>query len=823
MVDSRPTVEPSGSDPARAGAGGSLRSWLTVAASHVAATFWLFGDAVFSSRVLYFRDLSSQYAPDFTVAEQGLRQGLWPLWNPLLNAGEPGLLAYPVDLGLLLAAGPRAPIGMGAAVHLLLALVGSTLLARRLGMGPWGALAASSAYGLGGLLLSSVNLLPLYEAAAWAPLVVLAFLGVVQAPTGRRSSLLAVVLALQMSTLALEVVAQTLLVALVIAGRRASARRSLGGLAAAGLVAGLLCAPALLGLRHLIEGTARGRGFAAAEALQFSVHPAVLVEAVVPRLLGNPQAFTDQDFWGRQYFPDGFPYFLSLYLGLGVILMAAQARARGLWLLAFAGAILALGHHGPLQWLPRDSALPVRGPQKLLFLTHAALALLAGLGLERRLAAGPGRVRFVGLLLVPGLALAALALAARVDPLAVWQAGATILPPLGDPRGFVAASRLWPTTFAASASLVLLAGAVLALGGRVAALAAPLAILDLLIVNGGLNPLAPAAFYDLRDDARRLVDAARAGEGASPRCRWFSYGVAHTPGLTFEPIMLRAPSDVWLYYLDRQTLLPRTPALDGLPGAFDIDRTGWSAPDATLPVAEASPEGFAGLYPRLRLAAVRWVLSFRELPRALATPRHVEKLPEVREPLTLYELTTPLPRAFHVSRYEVEADPARVRARLEAPGFDPSRVALLPAPPPDLSGVSGSADREASVEYRPQDAHTVRLAARTPPGLIVVLDGYHRDWTAEEAGRPVPLLRANGRYRAIPTPGGDRVFTMRYRPRWRTPSLIASTLGLVLVVLLFRGPDVLEFTAARARAVLSVTVKAESDRDPDKNQEAGWP
>ena len=155
-------------------------------AVHAAAVVWLFAGLA-TGRVLYFRDLSTQYAPDFAVAEAALRAGIWPAWNPAANAGEPFVLAYPVDAALLLVGGPRAPLGVGAALHLVLALLGATLLARRLGLGPWGALVTSAAYALGGFLLSTVNLIQLFEAAAWAPLVIVCLLDASARPGGRGS------------------------------------------------------------------------------------------------------------------------------------------------------------------------------------------------------------------------------------------------------------------------------------------------------------------------------------------------------------------------------------------------------------------------------------------------------------------------------------------------------------------------------------------------------------------------------------------------------------------------------------------------------------
>ena len=146
-----------------------------------------------------------------------------------------------------------------------------------------------------------------------------------------------------------------------------------------------------------------------------------------------------------------------------------------------------------------------------------------------------------------------------------------------------------------------------------------------------MNPLAPASFYDLRPDVARMVRSAT----ERGRYRFFSYGVAATPGLLFEPVMLRASSDVWLFYLDRQSLLPRTSALDGLENAFGVDRTGFATAGSTLAVAEAVPARFAGYVRRLEAGNVRWVLSFEPLPPELASRRAEVKLPEIVSPLRL--------------------------------------------------------------------------------------------------------------------------------------------------------------------------------------------
>ncbi|HYN91627.1 MAG TPA: hypothetical protein VER75_06875, partial [Thermoleophilaceae bacterium] len=249
-------------DPFETDPGPATRAWPGVVVAHLLLVLWLFGGALVGGRLLYFRDLSSQYAPDYAFAAESLRHGVWPLWNPTSNAGEPMLLAYPVDVGLLLLAGARAPLGVGAALHLLLALTGASRLSRRLGMGPWGSWVAGAVYGLGGFVLSTVSLVQLFQAAAWAPWVLSALLTAARRPDGRRAAILATLAALQASTLGAEIVLQTAVVGLVLLDGRTLARdrRRLCLVGAGALCLSLsLAAPALLGTRALLEGTERAR------------------------------------------------------------------------------------------------------------------------------------------------------------------------------------------------------------------------------------------------------------------------------------------------------------------------------------------------------------------------------------------------------------------------------------------------------------------------------------------------------------------------------------------------------------------------------------
>ena len=708
-------------------------------AAHVLPPLWLFAGPLFEGRVLFFRDLSFYYYPNYVFLARSLAQGVWPLWNAASDAGAPFLIAYPPDLLLVAALGARGALAIGPPLHVWIAMCGATRLAAAAGAGRAGAWAAGLFYGASGFVLSSVNLMELFHAAAWAPWVMVALRAVATAPSGRAVAALAALAALQLSTLSAETVVQTLLAGVllvpVLAGRRA-----LASLLSAGVLAALLASPVLLGVWALVEGTARAQGFPAAATFGWSARVPVLLEALLPRLFGNVHSFSDQGYWAQPFFPTGQPYILSLYLGAGVFVLALAAGTRSgrwrWWLVAGLGVALAMGSHGPLASLLAPMMRTFRSPVKFALMADVALCVLAGLGVDA--VRGSPRRRLWAL--VPGVALCTAAVSLLRWPDLPVRLFGGLLPALAGAEARAVAAEAWPPAFLVSGLLALAVGLALAFVPRLAPVAAVLAGLDLLIVNGGINPAADGRFHALRPEVRGLVESAT----TPAPFRWFSYGIAGSQPLRFRLSAAGHDSDVWLYYLDRQTLLPRTHVLDGLEGAFDEDRVGWAPPGSTLAAAERRPGRYRDVHGRLRLANVRWVLAFHPLPEDLVALRGQASLPEVHEPLRLYELRDALPRAFWSARAD---------------------------------GLPGE-EAGAPVAYERLDPHTVRLSASTPPGYLVVLDGHHPAWRAEGgSGEPLPLLPAHGRYWAVPTPGGRQVVTVRYEPAWRAPALWAAALG----------------------------------------------
>jgi hypothetical protein len=294
-----------------------------------------------------------------------------------------------------------------------------------------------------------------------------------------------------------------------------------------------------------------------------------------------------------------------------------------------------------------------------------------------------------------------------------------------------------------------------------------------------LNPTARRDFYQQVPELRAQVERAT----AQGPFRWFSLSLNAVRGVRFSAWVAEANSDVIAYRVARQSLLGTSAALDGLESALEVEDS-FAPLASTLPAERRTAERFRDLVPQLRLANVRWVMSLAELPPDLVRLVSPIALAELEQPLRLYELLGPLERAFWTGRCEVVRERAEIWRRAAAQDFDARRAVLLETNP-----VPGACDAPASgaarVAFEQPDAHTVRLRVASPPGFVVVLEGFHPDWTVEGGAGAIPLLRAYGRYWTFWTPGGEQTFVARFRPRWPMKAAILAALGLLAAGLSF--------------------------------------
>jgi hypothetical protein len=482
-------------------------------------------------RSYFFRDFTVTFLPQRLFAAEELRAGRVPFWNPYLFEGSFALPSlYPLDLLHGLWPGP-AFVSWLLTLHLPLAALGAYWLARQLGSSRVGGLVAGVAFSLGGFALSCLNLYVFLQALAWAPFVV-GLLRRAAVGEGRRSIVsAAVVVGVATSTLAVEFVAQAVLLGVVLGLVESRLHAVLRLVASVLLGLGLAGVPAVVVLGLLPE-TARGAGFSAEVALGNAVHPLVLLQGLVPHLFGFASA-PAESWWGGRFFSKGLPYFLSLYVGPLVLSLAGLGLGRlrrgvalGLGGLGGLGLWYALGEVGGLaSWL---SGLPLassfRFPSKALLLPHLALALAAGFGATRlredarsfsRLAVLAGAGAGVGLLVVITVCLA--------------------------PAALVAWSGVRPEFWATLRGVVARDGAVCGL------LAAATGAMALAVRRGRLRPGAALALVV----ALAVADLVRAGEGINRQVTPSFF--EPLPELAALPLRDPAGGRVFSYGLDRSS------------------------------------------------------------------------------------------------------------------------------------------------------------------------------------------------------------------------------------------------------------------------------
>jgi hypothetical protein len=701
-------------------------------------------------------------------AAREVRQGRFPAWNPYIFEGSFQLPAlYPPDLLHALWPSPVF-VSWLLTLHLPLAALAAYWLVQELGASRVGAFVAGGVYALGGFALSCLNLYVFLQALALAPFVA-GLLRRAALRGGRVTVAAALVLATALSTLAVEFVAQALLLGLLLGGLARPARDGLGRLAlATALGIGLAGLPLALTVGLLPE-TVRGAGFTREVALGNAVHPVVLLQALLPNLFGLPQAPAEA-WWGGRFFTKGLPYFLSLYVGPLVLALAALGaraiggRARAAILgLGVLGLWYALGDWGGLATaaarLPLASAF--RFPSKALLLPYLGLAVAAGFGADRLwrergawtplawLASGAGAL---------ALGVAAL-LAVRPSGLVTWSG---VIPAFWPRLAQEAAQDAAVATFLAAAS-VGIAFAVrrqhLRLGPAVALVTA-LVVADLARAGAGLNPQVHASFF------QTLPELAALRLGDLDGGRVFSYGLDHSPA--FREFLGRGGHVLTLagLYLHRQILGPYANVIDRVEAPEATDLTSFVPRARELGPGDYGPEQVGRLLPWLRNAAVTRVVSLDPLSHPELVPLAEVAAGPPGLQIHVYGLATSWPRAYVACRASLVRT---AEAGLERPygaGFDPQRDVALERRPDAVGAdalpatcVRGRARRLA---FRAgEERYEVATDAS---GYLVVRDSFARGWTARVDGVEAPVLRANGKHRAVPVRAGQWEVVLRYEP-----------------------------------------------------------
>jgi hypothetical protein len=545
------------------------------------------------------------------------------------------------------------------------------------------------------------------------------------------------------------------------------------------------------------------------------MHPANVLQTIIPVSFHDLPLSTDAR---TALFESREPFLMSLYLGVGTLVLVAMAvvagrpPARALALVALGAVLLAMGRHAAFYPSLATIVPPVRMfryPVKAMLAAALCWALLAAIGLDSwRGVAEMARGRRRAVWTIAGLAVAisVAVVLLTMGHVPRWVALFLTTDPAAPPMTVLLAPALGRTVPAALLALAVFAGGLTirlwpALGVGVMGLAA---VADLALAHAGLNRTCPPAMLEVRPPALAYVTA----DGS----RVYSYDEfilsrgsesrPHPPYTLAQP----SPDDRATAALGlRLALYPSILGQWGVENSYDFDQLQlFPKPLGALPAFLRLVEGTPTHLRLLRMGAVSRVFASHAGGLEGLTP--IATLPSLfLEPLRVFAVPDPLPRAYMVAGARI-ADGDAGWAALSDPTFDPSREVILPdgdAEPPGLF------DGRLHVLDRKPDRLSFEVEGDRPAYLVMV-DAYDAGWRARVDGRPTRVLRANVGFRAVAVPAGRHVVTCVYRPD-------AVVAGLAVSVLSALGALGIAWTSPRDR---TATAALPADATPQAGASA---
>ena len=800
-------------DRRRRGRGGGSRSdttlpWWLPGGLFLLATVVLFGEFIFSDRMLYGGDsLSLGYMARAYFAER-LAVGDFPLWSPRLLGGIPFVEAlsagdsiYPTSL-LYFIVEPYRALGWKLVLHILAGGFFMYGWARSLGLGRPAATIGGLAWLMAPVIVTLV--LPGNDGklmvATLAPLVFWAADSVFRAPSARTVAGMAGAVALTSLTTqfqtayflfgsvgAYAVFRSACLYRAGTEHRRArSPRRALVplGLFLGGalLGAGMAAVQILPAMKYVTESSRRtlttvdaSAEDAIAYSSSWSLHPEEVMGLAIPEFAGNSNAdaeWATGTYWGRNAFKLNHEY-----VGVTVLVLALFGlfgkRRRGLrWFMAGLSVLwllFALGTHTPV-WRILYEVVPgislFRVPSLSAFLVSFAVTTLLALGVDDLVSESPSRDAFLrttrgrALLGFLGLLLVGLLLQSSGALGSIWT---TMIHPGADERSIAILAAARPfITLGFGIAFVLAALTV----------AAAWALLERRIpVTAALAALAVLVAADLGRIDRAFITTLDFHAWAAPDGNVRFLQDRRAEEAPFRVADLRDDDqnvDLAMFGIDLVTGhhpndLARYRQLLGLAGSR---RQGTNTRNATV----------------LRMLNVKYLVWPEERagqpPMAGARPLSTARTAAGTEAVYAFP---GLDRAWLAGTATVMDDSAALD-RILAPGFDPrgevivaEPVRLVPAP-----GVTGA------VVWEVDEPDHRRLGVRTTgPALLVVSENWFPGWVAEVNGEPAAVHRANLTLQAIEIPAaGDHTVTLRFTAPTVRSALRLSLAAAAITVLL---------------------------------------
>ncbi len=742
---------------------------------------------------LFFRDLYRQYIG--TARLLGGSQHVGWLWDPLLHGGEPLLgnpnraLLYPTRV-LYLVLDPVTALNWEIALHVALAAAAGYLAARAFALRREPAMVVGVVYAFAGVPLSLTNHLLRVLAYPWMAVALIAGHRWRTAPA--RSGWFVVLVAALMVQCLSGTVETAICSGILVVGWELSGpgRLSIRCRHALKVAGACLLGVAAAGVQVIPAAATVARSMRPLTAeptflLAWSVHPGRLLELWFPGMLGPVDTATPAtSYWGAPLVDFGFPYLLSLYLGMATTVLATGALVgrghypltrRRRWMLAAAvsaGVVASLGRHVPGMSVLVEALGPlalVRFPVKALLLAALPVAVLVGSGVHWIMAATTDQRRVVRTVAGCAVALAAAAFLLWLM-VGFWDGfrhrALELLFARADPTVTAGVCRSLlhgAMTVGAIALVVALARWVRPawLGFVLAAVVT----VDLALAGLAVLPTAPRTL--LADDPP-LTDQLRSHLGGGRLFRDLDPAVVH-PRLAADTAA--AAADWWISVLDGVQA-----ANYGIPMVFHDDDAVVADRRIVMLTQGVRQAPWARRMGPLSAAGVSLVMTPDEPP--------IEGLDHVLEVVTgsdpgyhLYRNPTAGAGVWWVARAVAVPSAAEALATVTKEGFDP-RGEVVVEDTPEGPSDRGWLPAWATLEQRIDEFDVTVPAA----GHVVFSEAWSPGWWVEVDGREVPLLRANYAFAAVAIDGGRHRVRRAYRPPEVTLGLWLTTAALCLVV-----------------------------------------
>ncbi len=740
------------------------------------------------------RDLSNWAFPQRHRLIELWKSSGAPLRDPFFHGGQP-FLGNPNNAALY----PTGILGfwfdqvrstnLEIVFHVALCAAGAYGLARVMKLGRTASFVSGAAFAFCGVTLSLGSLFN--RVLAMPHLAFLVLFWHLYVRTGRRRWFAAASIAGALMVLAGSV--ETLILAWVLAffwtlfadfpAESLPWRKRLAGIAALGAVTVLLAAVQILPAQRLAARSSR-TAMRYSSAADWSLNPRRLPEVAYAAFLGRADTLRENDYWGSRLEDKGYPYLLSIYLGVPVLLLAGAAVGGGiasrlsrrfrlfLATAALLSVLLALGRYSFLFPLLYRFVFPIRlfrYPIKFLFGGTLPIALLAGCGADLLLGSDrESRKRILTVFVVGTALFAAVALLFESQELRRRILTSVLLrPTLPAIEDGVARSVLRSTALAVAMTLIAILRRWPA-RWHAWALALLVAV-DLMSAGSHVNPTAPKEWMAATPILARQIRAPLA-DG-----RFYSE-------LLPEQVTIRADTNeaFWLADWQRQVLGETTGPTFDVPIIFHNDF------DGLAPVRLAIADNFVARLPwprRLPLLSAAAVRVF-----VAATPvsvAGVEQMGEIPNRSNFrffaHRNLRAAARETLVTEWITATSASQAAAAVSDPGFDPRVKAVLesrtPIPPEVPCGPG-------AIRPLARTPKTIILEGMIPCSAFVVFsEPWDEGWHADVDGRPETIVNANLLFFAVAVPPGRHRIEIRYRPAsvaWgaAVSALTAGALGL---------------------------------------------